>query len=805
MSNWSLIYDNYDPNEEPRRETLTALGNGYFMTRGASEDSQADEIHYPGTYLAGGYNRLTSMLAGHCIVNEDLVNWPNWIGITFSIDDQHWFNINAVDILDYHQELNLQEGCLLRIIHFQDQSGRETTLSCRRIVHMRHPHLGAIEYKIIAHNWSGTIKIRSFLDGSVINAGVARYRGLNSKHHEVIDRGEFDGNLIYLQVETNQSHIRMSQVIRHQIFNDHLEIQATPQVIIEHHYVAHEYTLSIEKNASLTVEKVMALYSSRDRAVSDGLTEARIACQTAGRFEVLFQTHRQAFQFLWQRCDIRVDSKNNEQLLLRLSIFHLLQTVSFHSTQLDVSVPARGLHGEAYRGHIFWDELFIFPFYVYHFPIIARSLLLYRYERLNMARQLASNAGFRGAMYPWQSGSNGQEETQTLHLNPRSNQWDIDLSHYQRHINAALVYNIWHYYRITQDDEFLNLYGAEMILDIAIFFCSITTFSTQKKRYEILNVVGPDEYHEQYPLSDEHGINNNAYTNIMTVWLLEVAFKVLALLPNIRANELMLQLNLANKEVDEWQRITKNMFIPFHERKIISQFEGYDDLKEFDWDFYEKKYGNLGRLDRILKAEGDSTNDYKLSKQPDVLMLFYLLPKEELKRIFHQLGYLQFDDDCIARTFNYYQKRTSHGSSLSNVFFASELGYQDTNKTQSYLQLAMETDLKNDTTHEGIHLGALASLLTIFQHQYGGAHIINKTPDPTQFYLCFKPNLPTTINRLAFQVQFEQKWYKIELDHRRLRILFESGKGDVSTVYVFDKAIHLKKGRYRNIPNANQF
>ena len=176
--------------------------------------------------------------------------------------------------------------------------------------------------------------------------------------------------------------------------------------------------------------------------------------------------------------------------------------MSPHTIEFDIGVPARGWHGEAYRGHIFWDELFIFPFLTLRLPMLTRALLRYRYRRLPEARRAAQAAGYAGAMYPWQSGSNGREETQTLHLNPHSGRWIPDHTHRQRHINVAIAYNIWQYYQITDDHEFLYFYGAEMLLEIARFWASIATYNSSLDRYEITGVMGPDEYHTAYPGAD---------------------------------------------------------------------------------------------------------------------------------------------------------------------------------------------------------------------------------------------------------------------------------------------------------------
>jgi trehalose/maltose hydrolase-like predicted phosphorylase len=198
-------------------------------------------------------------------------------------------------------------------------------------------------------------------------------------------------------------------------------------------------------------------------------------------------------------------------------------------------------------------------------PEITRSLLMYRYQRLPEARAAAAAAGYKGAMFPWQSGSNGQEETQELNLNPRSRRWVPDNSYLQRHVGCAVAYNVWQYFQVTHDVEFLHSYGAELILDIACFWSSIASFDEERGRYEIRGVMGPDEFHDGYPDSTTPGINNNAYTNIMAVWVLCRALEVLDLLSEMRRSELTTRLGLSAKQIARWDDISRRMLVPFHE------------------------------------------------------------------------------------------------------------------------------------------------------------------------------------------------------------------------------------------------
>ena len=273
---------------------------------------------------------------------------------------------------------------------------------------------------------------------------------------------------------------------------------------------------------------------------------------------------------------------------------------------------------------------------------------MYRYRRIGEARAAAREAGFLGAMFPWQSGSEGIEETQRVHLNPMSGRWEPDLSRNQRHVNAAIFFNIWNYFQTTRDRAFLESYGAEMMLDIARFWASIAHFNPARERYEIHGVMGPDEFHEKYPGAERGGLANNAYTNVMVAWLFDIAAKLPSLLSASSAEGLRARLSIGDDVLALWRDMSRRMFVPFNADGIISEFEGWDDLEELDWGAYRAKYENIQRLDRILRAEGDEPDRYKIAKQADTVMLFFLFSGDELREIFERLGY-DYGPDTAAR------------------------------------------------------------------------------------------------------------------------------------------------------------
>ena len=769
-SAWSLVFDGFDPAREGIREALCTLGNGYFATRAAAAGAVADDVHYPGTYLAGGYNRLRTDIAGRVVENEDLVNFPNWLALGFRIADADWFDVRTVTLLSYRQELDLQRGMLFRTIRFEDAQGRRATLKERRLVSMSDMHLGALELALTAENWSAHVTVRSAIDGRVVNRGAQLYRPFNNTHLEPL-AGEVVGeDGVALLVRTCQSHLHVAQAARTRAFVDGQLREGPRRVLDAPGYIGQELGIDLQQGETLVLEKLAACYTSRDPAISECGLAARQAMARARRFDAVMTEHVVAWRHLWQRFDVHIQPVEpgftlNVPMLLRLNMLHLLQAVSPNSIGLDIGVPPRGWTGEAYQGHIFWDELFIFPFLNYRVPEITRSLLLYRYRRLGEARAAARRAGFQGAMFPWQSGSDGQEETQELNLNPRSHRWVPDNSYLQRHVGSAIAYNVWQYFQVTHDVEFLQFYGAELLLEIARFWSSLARFNDARGRYEIRGVIGPDEFHEGYPDAPTPGLNNNAYTNIMAVWVLCRALEVLDLLPDLRRAELMTRLGLSADEFARWGDISRRIYVPFHDDGIISQFEGYEKLAELDWEAYRTRYGNIQRLDLILEAEQDSANRYKLSKQADVLMLFYLFSAEELGALFTRLGY-PFDPEAMRRNVAYYDSRSSHGSTLSRVVHAWVLARSDRPRAMSYFAEALQSDvsdIQQGTTAEGVHLGAMAGTVDLVQRVATGIEV-------TRDVLRFNPQLPPELERLDMRIRYREHSLDLRLTRTALTV-----------------------------------
>ncbi|BBY62221.1 trehalose-phosphatase [Mycolicibacterium helvum] len=761
-SPWSFTFGGYLPEQERLREALCTVGNGYRATRGCAPEADASPFHYPGTYAAGLYNRLIDEIGGVRIENESLVNLPNWLPLKFRIDGGDWFDIDTADILSYRQCLDLRQAELTREFRFRDSSGRTSRVVQRRIAAMHLPHACALETTIWAENWSGTIEFLALIDGDVRNSGVERYRDLASDHLVATTTEELSPNSTLLVCETVQSRVPIAVAARTRVWRSTAQLETDGTFVDEHRRCGHDYVVTISAGESVTVEKIATTFTGRDHAISDPGDAARRLLSRLGHYDDLRSGHAREWAQLWERFDIAFDDNADATRVVRLHLLQLLQTVPNRAVDLDAGVPARGLHGEAYRGHIFWDELFVFPVLNLRAPETTRSLLRYRYRRLPEARRAAREAGLAGAMFPWQSGSDGREESQKLHLNPNSGRWNPDASARAHHIGSAVAYNVWQYYQVTGDLEYLIENGAEMLAEIARFWVSRAEFDNTLDRYAIRGVIGPDEFHSGYPDAPYDGVDNNAYTNVMAVWVIVRALDALDALPLRDRLDLMERLGIRGRELDTWDDVSRRMYVPFHSAgsdsgdMVISQFEGYGELAELDWQAYRERYGNIQRLDRILEAENDSVNRYRASKQADVLMLFYLLSADELRELFARLGY-RFTPEQIPKTVDYYLHRTSHGSTLSGVVHAWVLARGDRERAMRYFQQVLMSDvadIQGGTTAEGIHIAAMAGSIDLLQRCFTGL-------ETRADRLILSPMWPESLGRLRLPIYY--RGYRLHL------------------------------------------
>lgn len=791
---WTLAYNGFDPDDEKLREALTTVGNGYMGTRGSYEGESASDICSPGVYIAGIYNKLPTMVGGKRIYNNDFVNCPNWTLIKIAIGGSDYISPLKADILSYKHSLDLKHGVMERALVFKDGTGRITRISSRRIASMHDPHLCAMKFDITPLNYSDKIRICSGIDGAIINANVKRYRALNSKHLAPVSGGKTKSG-VYLHVQTTKSRYQIITNAKTAMYEQDKSIRPEKTIIQKKGYIAEIFTVDAKENTTFSLEKIISVFTSKD--VADPKKAGTRAIAGIKSFDDVYRESARAWDKIWKKADIQIKGDRFMQKVARLHIYHLFVTASPHNKALDAGMTARGLHGEAYRGHIFWDELYILPFYNLRFPEISKALLKYRYKRLDGARLYARQNKYKGAMYPWQTADHGDEETQLVHYNPTDDSWGPDLSRRQRHVSIAVFYNVWRYVYDSNDKKFLEDYGAEIMIEIVRFWTSAAQLDKNTGKYSISGVMGPDEFHEKLPGSDVDGLKDNAYTNIMVVWLVEKVMEVIENLPSQKLNLLKEKIGFKITETEKWKDVSKNLNVVISDDGIISQFDGYFDLKDLDWDKYREKYGNIHRLDRILKAEGDSPDNYKLAKQADTLITFYVLHPAMVARILKKLGYQVGDPiKMLKKNYDYYEQRTSHGSTLSKVVHAVISGYMAAGDTAwDWFVEAMQSDIydtQGGTTPEGIHCGVMAGTLDMITRYFAGIDFSKDIPE-------INPHLPKHWETLSMKLCHRNVWYDVELFQDKLKLTLRGRLKTSQIIKIQGKSLKFNAGKQRII------
>lgn len=779
-----IVFDHYDRNDERRREALLALGNGVLSWRASAPEAavqpHADQSeHYAGFYRAGWYDEALRKVNGELVHMAALVNLPDPFGLSFALEDTDWFSLDRVDLKRYRQALNLDDGVLERQLEFRLAAHRVRLLE-RRLVSMATPNLAVLRWELQLPPGL-KLRLRAVLDGGVSNAGVSRNRAYEGRRlqHVAFDQDEAGTAALSARLHDHRRRLAIATQIRTPEHQMQWRAMTCEQRLIQ------QAECRVPGDGRLIIEKyaVVLIDDERPAADEDARFEALRQLPRAS-FELLEQASAGDWQKLWQGHALASDDPELQRTL-HFHAFHLLQTVSPHTVGRDLGFPARGWM-EGYYGQVFWDELFAYPVLATHWPELARSLLNYRYARLDKARERARRVGLRGAMFPWRSARTGEEETPPWQCNPMSGRWMADHTGLQRHIGSAVAYDAWQLFLATADEALLAGPVGELIIEVARFWASIARFDASRQRYLICGVIGPDEYHNSYPDAAEPGLNNNTYTNLMAAWTLDRAQQVLALLSEPDALALRQRLALEPDEPEHWQAVAKGLYLPFVDDQLLSQFEGFDRLEAPPQEWL---HGDRPRLDWMLEARHDSCDRYQLTKQADVLMAYYLLPRQTLQRILERLRY-PHDDASTRRTLAYHLARITHESSLSKVVCAGALAVIDREASWSYFEQALETDLGspgNGGTQEGVHLGAMCGSLDVLQRHYMGVQLeldgLHLTPSP-----------PASLPPVALSLLFRQARLYLRLANGSLEVRADANNANPVPLHYVEGARQLAPG-----------
>jgi trehalose/maltose hydrolase-like predicted phosphorylase len=733
-TDWTLIEPQFDPAQLQARETVFTIGNGYLGTRGSFEEGYPQAL--PATLIHGVYDDVP-------VVYTELANCPDWLSLVVIVNGER-FRLDRGEIIHYERRLDLRYGILTRSVRWRSPTGNTLDLQFERFASLSDPQVLGLRCQItpidfdsaLAQPFPWKIEVQSSLNGYPENQGF--------DHWERLDQGKADQDNInrvapgiWLQVRTRSSRIELGMAAEMTIVGTDAALQVTNTP----GYPTLTTTFTTTAGQTVSVEKIVTVFTSQQAELPVQAAQAKLA--NLPSYAVLLNAHQQAWDEVWQQSDIEIGGNSKAQLAVRYNLFQLFIGASPHSDR--VSIPAKTLSGFGYRGHAFWDtEIFILPFFTLTQPAIARNLLTYRYHTLPGARRKAAHSGYKGAMFAWESAATGDEVTPRWAMpnDPYAEDVRIWCRDREIHISADIAYAIWQYWQATGDDSWLRDYGAEIILDTALFWMSRVEWNAKQERYELCGVIGADEYHEQ--------VNNNTFTNRMVQWHLEKAVAVYEWLQHKfpdRAAELTQKLQLTPEQLLSWQAMIAQIYIPYDaETGLIEQFEGFFKLEDINLDDYEPR-------DRSIQAVLgiDETNRRQVLKQPDVLMLLYLMRGTQA---------FPYRPDALQTNWNYYAPRTdiTYGSSLGpaiHAILASDLGVAD--PYEQFMQAAL-VDLEDSrgNTGDGIHAASAGGVWQAVVFGFGGIQLKDSKPVAT-------PHLPPTWTRLKFKLHWRGTWHSFDL------------------------------------------
>lgn len=723
---WTLSEPGFDSSLLHSRETIFTIGNGYMGTRGSFEEGYPDAL--PVTLVHGIYDDIPGTYT-------ELVNCPDWLALTIVINGDR-FRLDHGEILHYDRTLNLQNGTLSRAVRWRTPTGLTVDILFERFASLSHHQILCLSCLITPVDFDGLIEIQSTINAYPSNQGF--------NHWDQIQCGMTEHGM-WLHVRTRSSLVELCMAANIIPIGDNV----VTQVIRSFENPTYSFIFEANEGQTVGVEKIVSIFTSQD--VEDPVGGAQASISNLSPYRDLLVSHQQAWLEVWKQSDIVIEGDVDAQLAVRYNLFQLyisacscIKGECLNNSR--VSVPAKGLSGLGYRGHVFWDsDIFIVPFFTLTQPHIACSLLTYRFHTLDGARRKAAHFGYRGAMFAWESAASGDEMTPqwSILTEPYKEASRIRNGELEIHISADVAYAIWQYWQVTGDKAWLRDYGAEIIFDTAIFWMSRLEWNAKHNRYDLLGVIGADEYHVP--------VNNNAFTNWMVKYNIIKALEVYDWLslsyPNV-ASRLSQDLKLTPQLLSQLHAAAELIYTPYDDHSgLIEQFDGFYQLKDVNLGDFEPR-------DRSIQAVlgMDETNQSQLLKQPDVLMLLYLMRDTQV-----------FDSrpDILDKNWNYYSPRTdtAYGSSLCpaiHSILASKLDKLPEAYMQ-FMQAAMvDLEDRRGNTAAGVHAASAGGVWQATVFGFGGIQLKDDVPIAV-------PSLPPTWTRLKFKLQWHGVCYNYDL------------------------------------------
>lgn len=744
---WIVAERGFEPEHLGKCESIMCQGNGYLCLRNATDEFNPREQR--DLFVAGTFNKFD---------DNEVTELPNAADVSrleIKLDGQR-FSLLTGTVEDYDRTLDLKTGETVRKVVWKAPNGRRYELCFRRFVSMERLHVIGQKLCVRPLDGEALLDIAGGIDGRMTNSG--------SQHFSEGDKRLFKGRHMQYSQTTGQSKI---DFVFNTTFSFAMDGEAREEpgfIVIDRRMIAQEYQITIPAGSTLCVEKLSSVYTSRDRD-SEGLSYDELhdkalagheaACEL-GYDELLSESAAAWARKVWDNIPVTIDAENEfDQLAMRFAQYHLHVMTPAHDNRMNIG--AKGLSGEGYKGHTFWDtEMFILPYFIYSAPEIAKSLEEYRFLSLPGAHKKAGGNGYEGAQFPWESAWIDDGE-----VTPVWGAADIVTGlptkiwsgFIEQHITADVAYGAWEYYMVTGDEDFMERCGYELILDTAKFWASRLEEGEDGKLH-INDVVGPDEYKEH--------VDDNAFTNHMAAWNIRKALEYCGLLRSEKPalyKALDEKLGLAALE-PVWEDKLSRLYLPQpREDLVIPQDRTYLTLKDIDLTKY-KKQENVGSIYRDYNQE--QITHIQVSKQADILIMFLLLED-------------QFSAEVKAANWNYYEPRTLHDSSLSlstHCILALDMGNREMAYELFQKAAAIDVGPNMKTSDAGIHAASLAGVWQSVVFGFGGVRMLDGR-------LRMNPSLPESWRGLDFFIHWQGQKLHVSLSHERAELVNLTGTREV--------------------------
>lgn len=762
--NWAVEETRFDPDHLAKCESIFSLGNGYLGLRSSLEEGYVGEKR--GLFVAGTFNRSEADEA------PELPNLPDITNAELTMNGCR-FSMERGRVLDYTRWLDLYTGQLCRQVEWESPEGQVFSLRFLRFVSQHETHLAGLRIEITPKTADAQVILRTGINGQVANSGAQHFLKGSLRL--------YPDDILEMCASTSQSKVWCSLHAACRFALNDQPVNPPLLPIIERRAVYAKATVLCPKGQTLAFEKFCCVHTDRDveyAAIPEG-AGAEVLKETGyllaqnaaaqGYFQLLEQSAADWASW-WEQHDIHIDTTTEyHQLAVRFALYHL--NIMAPKEDVRVGIAAKGLSGEGYLGHSFWDtEIFILPFFTYTWPKVARQLLEYRWHCLYGARKKARENGYEGAMYPWETAWITDGEATPLWGGAdvvTGKPMMVLTGLIEQHITADISYAVWQYYLATGDEDFMRQFGYEMILDTARFWASRAQWNLERDAFVINDVIGPDEYKEH--------VNNNAYTNYLAHWNMRLALNIITSLlekdPETAAR-LDNLLHFAESR-EKIQRVVDKLVLPQPDANgIIPQFDGYFDLKWIDLEPY-KRSKQVGTI--YLDYNIEQISKMQVSKQADVLMLLFLL--DDL-----------FDDDIKRSNYRFYEERTLHDSSLSkNTHCVLACDLQASQQAEAFFDGSCNIDLgqEMDSSDMGIHAAAMGGIWMSVVYGFGGVRM-------SHGQLQIAPRLHSQWRSLSFRLCWQGTWLEITAKPDAVFIKNEGTK--TVTLQVYGSTVTLLGG-----------